>query len=56
MVVYLTHQDLNNDLLLAGYCGRGWYFWDEVGANCYGPFESQDDAAREEREYAKQLG
>lgn len=29
---------------LAGWDGSGWYFWDETGAHCHGPFGTKQEA------------
>ena len=33
------------DLIDAGYTTRGWYFWDETAAHCFGPFPTQGAAS-----------
>jgi len=34
---------------------EGWYFWNEVWADRYGPYESEEVANEKCREYARQL-
>ena len=37
--------------------GAGWYFWNEVWADCYGPYDTEEEAEEELTEYcAKELG
>ena len=38
-----------------GYSTPGWYFWDEVGQICYGPYETAAIAEEKIKEYAKTL-
>jgi hypothetical protein len=38
-----------------GWNGIGWYFWDEVGQNCYGPYNTALEAEMAVDEYAKTL-
>lgn len=38
-----------------GYTSPGWYFWDETQSTCYGPYEDQDIAAKEQVRYAASL-
>ena len=33
----------------------GWYFWDETGADCVGPYESRKDAEKALQDYAEYL-
>lgn len=34
-----------------GWNGPGWYFWDESGAYCHGPYESAEITNNKLREY-----
>jgi hypothetical protein len=38
-----------------GWMGPGFYFWDEVEYQCYGPHKSYQEACRAMLEYAKYL-
>lgn len=38
-----------------GWNGPGWYFWDETGAYCYGPYGSAQEANEACSRYAKTL-
>jgi hypothetical protein len=38
-----------------GFKGKGWYFWDEVDLDCYGPHKSHAEAKVELLEYFKTL-
>lgn len=43
-----------------GYAGRkilleGWYYWNEVGSDYYGPFSTEKLAIAELERYAEQL-
>ena len=42
-VEYLT--DINKNLY--GYNGEGWYFWNEVYTDCYGPYVTKQQAETE---------
>lgn len=33
----------------------GWYFWDETGANAYGPYSTKEEADAEKKRYAETL-
>jgi len=37
-----------------GYHGPGWYFWDETGAYCHGPYESAELAYIGLEKYCKE--
>lgn len=39
----------------SGYTTPGWYFWDETGAYCHGPFEDEEQARAAMVEYARSL-
>jgi len=39
----------------SGWDGPGWYYWDETGSSCVGPFESAKIANEKLREYARGL-
>lgn len=39
----------------AGYSCPGWYFWDETWSNCYGPFNSKNEAKIHLEEYIKRF-
>lgn len=41
------------DSELAGWTGPGWYFWTEDQAHCIGPYDSGQEAMREQEAYAK---
>lgn len=43
------------DAELAGWKGPGWYFWDEVGQYCYGPYPLEDEALEHLENYCYQL-
>ena len=34
---------------------RGWYFWDEIWANLYGPFHSRMEAWTQLLDYCEEL-
>ena len=38
-----------------GFTTAGFYFWDEVGTFCYGPYESHKEAKAKLLEYLKTL-
>ena len=38
-----------------GFKGKGWYFWDEVDLDCYGPYESHAESKAELLKYFKTL-
>lgn len=40
---------------LAGWQGDGWYFWDETGAYCVGPFDTKDEATKAAKDYLEKL-
>ena len=40
---------------LLGWSRPGWYFWDESGDHCDGPYDSHRAAARAMRCYADSL-
>jgi hypothetical protein len=45
----IEYHDHDDSLILDfyrkwGYGGRGWYFWDDYGVYCYGPFATQAEA------------
>lgn len=53
MIQNIRHPFEDSDI--AGYQGPGWYFWDETGMYCYGPYRTKSEAAKEKHAYAKQL-
>jgi hypothetical protein len=38
-----------------GWSGIGWYFWDESGYYCYGPYETEEIAKEKSKEYGLQI-
>ncbi len=44
-----------NWLELTGH-KEGWYFWDERWINCYGPYETEDEAKRQLKRYTEIVG
>lgn len=38
-----------------GWAGVGWYFWDEIGAHCYGPYNDKTTAEQKLAGYAQSL-
>ncbi len=38
-----------------GYRGPGWYFWDETGACCHGPYVGEIVASKALEKYAQLL-
>lgn len=55
MVERITKSDARDDVVERGWQGPGWYFWDECGVLCYGPYASRDEAGAAEAEYARNL-
>jgi hypothetical protein len=53
MVGYIECGDA--DMLLAGFRGPGWYFWDETSTRCYGPYSSEEIAVGAWMQYADWL-
>jgi hypothetical protein len=43
------------ELLLAGYCGLGWYFWNESFDYVYGPYGSEKEAEDALGEYCREF-
>ena len=52
-VYYITAMD--HEARAAGWYGPGWYFWDETGAYCHGPFGSREEAEEALERYAESL-
>lgn len=48
-------KDITEDLKAAGYDGPGWYFWDETGAHCHGPFSTREESKENLELYARNL-
>lgn len=40
---------------MQGFAGPGWYFWDEVWANCIGPFLTEAACQKSLQDYVRQL-
>lgn len=38
-----------------GWHGAGWYFWNEAGQYCYGPYDSEGLAELALKEYGEQI-
>ena len=38
-----------------GYTTPGWYFWDEIWCNVYGPYESVEETKKQLAEYAETI-
>jgi hypothetical protein len=53
-IEYLTNGDFEN-AVERGYKGVGWYFWDEVEQDCYGPYLTYDQALVALDKYAENL-
>ncbi len=47
---FLDYGDVNY-----GFNGPGWYFWDEIYWECYGPYETLDQAIANLNLYAEEL-
>lgn len=43
-----THADY-------GYRGAGWYFWDETGRWCHGPYDSVSEAYTAMKNYTESI-
>lgn len=49
------HDTETKDMLRSGYGGPGWYFWDEAGMYCYGPWPTEGKAEGGMQRYADHL-
>lgn len=54
-VMYLTDDPewSKEDKEFSGFSKEGWYYWDETGAYCTGPFITKEDALRAFDYYVK---
>jgi len=44
-----------DDGLDHGWLGPGWYFWNEIWIDLYGPYDTEADAREALKEYARNL-
>ena len=38
------------------YCDRYWYFWDDTGVDCFGPYKTEEEAQKELLRHSDWLG
>lgn len=50
-----TPHEHTPDLFASGYTHPGWYFWDESGYYCVGPFASEEEAREKLEKYMRGL-
>ena len=55
-VVKLTQKGIDRftDAALAGLTGPGWYFWEGMWYNFYGPYLTKKEAEQAQNEYVKE--
>jgi hypothetical protein len=53
-ISYYTREEAED---FRGTNGAGWYFWNEVWVDCYGPYDTEEEAKEELRKYCvEELG
>jgi hypothetical protein len=53
-ISYYTCEESEN---LHGVNGAGWYFWNETWSDCYGPYDTEEEAKEELNRYCvEELG
>ena len=53
-ISYYTREEAED---LRDANGAGWYFWDEIWLDCYGPYDTEEEAKEELRKYCvEELG
>ena len=53
-ISYYTREEAED---LRDASGAGWYFWNEVWVDCYGPYDTEEEAKEELRKYCvEELG
>jgi len=56
MIEYIEDNAENSwNLSYYGFCGEGFYFWDETEACCYGPYSTRDEAQKSLEKYIERL-